>query len=54
MPKVLQDTLWTPRPHPETRNRKTAPEDDACRKAEPEHDSAEQHVENLEREEDDE
>lgn len=54
MPKVLHNTVWTPRPHPETSDRKTGPENDACRKAEPEHDRAEQHVEDLEREEDDE
>lgn len=54
MPKVFQNTLWTPRPHPETSNRKTTPENDLCRKTEPEHDRAEQHVEDFEREEDDE
>jgi len=54
MAQIFQNTLWTPRPHPQSSDRETAPENDFCRKAEPEHDSAEQHVEDLEREEDNE
>lgn len=54
MPQILHHALRPPRPHPKTRDRKTAPENDLRRKAEPEHDSADEHVEDLEREEDDE
>ena len=54
MSQILQNTVRSPRPHPQARDRKTAPEDDSCRKAEPEHHGAEQHVKNFEREEDDE
>ena len=53
MAQILQNALWSPRPHPQTSNCKTAPENDLCRQAEPEHNCAEQHVENFEREEDD-
>lgn len=54
MPQILQNALRPPRPHPQASDRNTTPENDACRKTEPEHDRAEQHVEDLEREEDDE
>ena len=54
VPQILQNALRPPRPHPQPSDRKTTPENDLCRKAEPEHDRAEQHIEDLEREEDDE
>lgn len=54
MAQILQNALWTSRPHPQSSDGKTAPENDLCRKTKPEHYRAEQHIEDLEREEDDE
>jgi hypothetical protein len=53
IPQIRQNALWPARPHPQAHDRQTAPEQDFRREAQPEHDGAEQHVEDLEREEDD-
>jgi hypothetical protein len=51
--QILQNPLRPARPHPEADDGQTAPEQNLGREPQPEHDGAEQHVEDLEREEND-
>lgn len=51
--QIVQNPLWPARPHPQADDRETAPKQHSHRQPQPEHDGAEQHVEDFEREEED-